>query len=181
MNSPPISSSTSSPPELSAWLKPRSRWLVWPALILAMLFSFGAGAGLALNNASAETRTEFVELKAKREQKTESKKVARTWKVTIEPSGKRTEEGAERELTKAETVTAETSLSTARTTVTELTKPGWRVGVQAGATWKEPALQLTGPLVIGVSVEARLARTPVSVGAWGSTFGAAGASLSVEF
>lgn len=59
--------------------------------------------------------------------------------------------------------------------------PAWRVSLQVGAAvGREPALQLSGPLVLGASVERRLAG-PFSIGAWGSTAGAGGLSVSGEF
>ena len=65
-----------------------------------------------------------------------------------------------------------------KTSVTTL-RPDWRVGVQVGAALK-PALVITGPLVIGASVERRIVGG-VSAGLWGNTVGAGGASVSVEF
>ena len=61
--------------------------------------------------------------------------------------------------------------------VTQL--PGWRVGLQAGASLRDPLLPLAGPLVLGVAVERRIVGG-VSLGAWANTVGAAGASVSLE-
>jgi hypothetical protein len=58
-------------------------------------------------------------------------------------------------------------------------QPDWRVGVQVGAGLK-PAVVITGPLVLGASVERRIIGG-VSVGVWANTVGAAGASVSLEF
>lgn len=59
-------------------------------------------------------------------------------------------------------------------------RPDWRVGLQVGASLRPPALPITGPLVIGVSVERRIL-SGVSAGLWANTVGAGGASVSVEF
>lgn len=67
---------------------------------------------------------------------------------------------------------------TEKTSVTTL-RPDWRVGVQIGAALK-PALVITGPLVLGASVERRIVGG-VSAGLWGNTVGAGGASVSLEF
>lgn len=58
-------------------------------------------------------------------------------------------------------------------------QPDWRIGVQVGAALK-PAMVITGPLVIGASVERRILGG-VSAGLWANTVGAGGASISVEF
>lgn len=164
-------------PEVSAWLKPRSRWLTWPVLLLGFAAAFGAGA--VLGPERVEVRTELVEVVRKVQVKAKTKEVVRYVKITTLPDGTKTEERSEREALKVDTTTRTDSSSSSASSRSML--PSWRVGLQAGATWREPALQLAGPLVIGVSVEARLAKTPVSVGAWGSTYGAAGGSVSVEF
>lgn len=59
-------------------------------------------------------------------------------------------------------------------------RPDWRIGAQVGASLHAPALVITGPLVLGVTVERRIIGG-VSAGLWANTVGAAGASLSVEF
>lgn len=60
-------------------------------------------------------------------------------------------------------------------------RPDWRVSLQVGASLRPPALPITGPLVLGAAVEARVAKTPVWIGAWGNTVGAAGGQVSLEF
>lgn len=60
-------------------------------------------------------------------------------------------------------------------------RPDWRVGLLVGATWKEPALKLGDtPLVLGATFERRIIG-PFSLGAWGTTQGAAGIIASGEF
>lgn len=59
-------------------------------------------------------------------------------------------------------------------------QPDWRVHLLAGVTMQDPALRLTGPLVLGVQVDRRIAGG-MSFGVWGNTFGAAGVALSLEF
>ena len=59
-------------------------------------------------------------------------------------------------------------------------RPDWRASVLVGASMREPALVITGPLVIGVQVERRIVGG-VSLGVWANTVGAAGASGSIEF
>lgn len=56
----------------------------------------------------------------------------------------------------------------------------WRIGVQVGASLVAPKLPITGPLVIGASIERRIIGG-VSAGLWANTVGAGGASVSVEF
>ena len=63
---------------------------------------------------------------------------------------------------------------------TSTLRPDWRVGVLAGASFREPLVPIAGPLVLGASVERRIAGG-LSAGAWVSTVGAAGASVSLEF
>ena len=63
---------------------------------------------------------------------------------------------------------------------TTTVRPDWRVGALVGASLKEPALPLSGNLVLGVQVERRIIGG-VSVGAWANTVGAAGGVVSVEF
>lgn len=59
-------------------------------------------------------------------------------------------------------------------------RPDWRIGALVGASLREPALPLSGNLVLGVQVERRVVGG-VSVGAWANTVGAAGGVVSVEF
>jgi hypothetical protein len=59
-------------------------------------------------------------------------------------------------------------------------RPQWRVGVDVGASLREPLVPLYGPVVVGARVERWIAG-PVWLGAWASTSGAAGVSVSGEF
>lgn len=79
-----------------------------------------------------------------------------------------------------ETKTDASSATAGQTQRVTTVRPDWRVGVLAGASLREPAVVLTGPLVIGASVERRIAGG-LSLGVWANTVGAAGASLSMEF
>lgn len=69
-----------------------------------------------------------------------------------------------------------------RTTTVELhtvtpVRPRWSVSLMPGAQlFGSKAVTLYGPLVLGASVERRIAG-PVSIGLWGSTSGAAGITL----
>jgi len=90
-----------------------------------------------------------------------------TTAATVTETTKRTEEHAgQREVEKV--------------TITTL-RPSWSIGLLVGATWKEPALPIAGPLVLGATVDLRLGQTPFSVGAWGTTQGAFGAIGRAEF
>lgn len=73
-----------------------------------------------------------------------------------------------------------TDSSTGTSSRTVTAQPAWRVALQAGASMREPAIPLTGPLVLGVQVEHRIAGG-VSAGVWANTVGAAGVVLSAEF
>lgn len=95
-------------------------------------------------------------------------------------------EGARTDSTSSETArrteerAGESSREKSSVTITTL-RPSWSVGVLVGATWKEPALPVAGPLVLGATAEIRLAQTPFLLGVWGTTQGALGASLRGEF
>lgn len=81
----------------------------------------------------------------------------------------------------ADQLTTKRTTDTARERVTTVTlRPDWRVGLQVGASLVTPALPITGPLVLGASVERRIVGG-VSAGLWANTVGAGGASVSVEF
>lgn len=59
-------------------------------------------------------------------------------------------------------------------------RPQWRLGVDVGASLREPLVPIAGPLVLGARAEYRVAG-PVWVGVWASTQGAAGVVATVEW
>jgi hypothetical protein len=59
-------------------------------------------------------------------------------------------------------------------------RPDWRVSAGVGASLVAPALPIYGPIVINAGVERRIVGG-LSAGLWGSTVGAAGVSISLEF
>lgn len=95
-----------------------------------------------------------------------------------------TEQSGEREgALSAATGTEQSNRSQSAETVKDIStvsRPDWRIGAQVGASLREPALVITGPLVLGVTVERRIIGG-VSAGLWANTVGAGGASVSVEF
>lgn len=77
--------------------------------------------------------------------------------------------------------TAKRSEAAEGSTVKTVTlRPEWRISGQVGASLVTPALPITGPLVVGVSVERRIIGG-VSAGLWGNTVGAGGIVVSGEF
>lgn len=112
--------------------------------------------------------------------KTETKIVFRDRIVT--PDGTVTERSVERSTSREDSKRdLERTGETERRTETVTTaRPGWRVGVLAGASLQPPAVPLAGPLVLGVQVERRITGG-LSAGAWANTSGAAGAIVSLEF
>lgn len=59
-------------------------------------------------------------------------------------------------------------------------RPDWRVSAGVGASIVQPALPVYGPLVMQAEVDRRIVGG-LSVGVWGSTVGAAGVAVSLEF
>lgn len=59
-------------------------------------------------------------------------------------------------------------------------RPDWRIAVLVGASFQTPALQIAGPLVLGFEVDRRLVGG-LYIGLWGTTYGAGGASIGLEF
>ncbi|MBL8911636.1 MAG: hypothetical protein JNM17_13165 [Archangium sp.] len=162
----------------------------WRVVLVALVVGVGgAFTGFATGrlNALEETSEQVAVVVRTRE------KVVERWhkgkdrivysEVVRSPDGTVTEKRSERETTKEEggrelERQAEKTEESKKTTVS---RPDWRVGVLVGATWKEPALRLGDtPLVIGVTAERRIIG-PFSVGAWGTTQGAAGLSVAGEF
>ena len=158
--------------------QPASRWFIYPLLVL--VFAAGAAVGHFLAPPEPEVRTEFVQLNARQVKQQKAKEVIRYVKIATLPDGTKTEERSEREVTKTDTATNETSSTTALT-ISRPSSKSWRVGLLVGATWKEPALTLVGPLVLGATFEARLGQSPCSVGAWATTQGALGVTGACEF
>lgn len=78
---------------------------------------------------------------------------------------------------------SEIEIQTKRETkTTTVNRPYWRVGLQVGASFVPPPVKLgETPLVLGLTVDVRLGKTPFFVGGWGGTYGSAGLSVSGEF
>lgn len=166
------------------------------ALSLVLVALVALCAGLAAGRFTAplktETKIEFRELAV--EDITRGFTFARTVEVTrwrnvtttITDAGTvvvdRTVEREGSSTAGTETETSKrTSDSTGSSVVTVTARPSWRISAQVGASLVTPKLPIAGPLVVGASVEARLAQTPFSVGLWGNTVGAGGVVLSGEF
>jgi hypothetical protein len=60
------------------------------------------------------------------------------------------------------------------------TQPQWRVGVDVGASLRDPIVPIYGPVVVGARVDRWIAG-PVWIGAWASTAGAAGVGVAMEW
>lgn len=157
---------------------PAPRWAVYPLLVL--IAGVGFSAGHFLGPERVETKTEIVTVQHEVKVQARAREVVRYVEKVTQPNGTITERSSEREVSKVDTTTKSDASSSATTERKVELRPDWRVGILAGATWKEPALTIAGPLVLGVQVERRIIGG-VSLGAWGSTQGAAGASVSIEF
>lgn len=164
--------------------RPVPWWGRWIVIVLLALAAFAVGRAttpIADEQIAVITVTRERVIEKWRAQKD---RIVYTEKTTTTPDGTVTAEKRSEKETERNEAQRETQRDTDQKSITVRDveqRPNWRVGVQAGASLREPSIPITGPLVIGVSVEARLARTPVSVGVWGNTVGAAGASISVEF
>lgn len=162
------------------------------AFVVAIVaFSVGAFFAGRASAPEPETKVEFKSLlvedltRGLDTKKARSRIVQRNVVTTTTDAGtvtvdKTTEHETDSELTTL-TETSNKSVDTSNKISIASTQANWRVGVQAGASLREPSLVIAGPLVIGASVEARIAKTPMSVGLWANTVGAGGVSLSVEF
>ena len=168
---------------------PASRWLVWPALAAALVAAFGAGRWFDPPTI-AETRVElrFVTKEVVRWKARASKDTyeRRTPVVVATPDGgiaianvvelsTRETNSIEGELKRDQTRESKQELKAGA----DLSR--YRLGLQLGASWREPAISIAGPLVVGASAEARIGNLPMWLGAWGGTYGAGGVSLSGEF
>lgn len=172
---------------LDRLLQPLPAWRV--ALVAVAVAGAAGFTGFAIGrlNALEEVEEHALVLTVTREKTVERWHRAKDRIVYVEkttsPDGTVLEKRSERETERAELARDverrdERRDETARVTTS---RPDWRVGVLAGATWKEPALKLGDtPLVLGVQVERRLIG-PFSLGVWGSTQGAAGVSVTGEF
>lgn len=170
-------------PPISAWLKPRSRWVAWPLLILALVASFGAGGVVALQFGPqrVEERTEFIEVKRKERKKVKTQDVKTYVKIVKLPDGTETTERSTIALTKVDTTEKLETMTRAATETITTNKPNWRLGVLIGAQLVgQPALPIAGPLVLGATGEVRLGGSPFFLGAWGTTAGTVGISGTAE-
>jgi hypothetical protein len=163
--------------EIPRLLRGAPRWLVWPAILLALVAEFSAGR---FSGPAIETEhTEYLEVVKVKWKTTKARDVVRYIERSTSPDGTKLEKISERIATKTDTALQEDrSVADVRTKTAE-NLPAWRLGILAGGTWKEPALRLAGPLVVGAVVEHRLIGG-VSLGAWGTTQGVLGVSASLE-
>ena len=105
----------------------------------------------------------------------------------ITKEGTVTERIVERTTTKEDTTkkddTATSHEGTADTSHVSIVtlRPSWRVGILAGGSFQQPLLPISGPLVLGVTAEYRIAGG-LWVGLWTlPQHGAVGASVGFEF
>jgi hypothetical protein len=165
--------------EVSDRLKaPASRWVLYPVLLVSLVAAFSAGRFSAPER--VEERVEYrTELRTVTVQAKARERVVYREKVTT-PDGTVTEKTSLRDVSKVDTTTKAAASTTAvQERKTEL-RADWRVGAQIGASMQKPALVITGPLVLGVTVERRVVGG-LSAGLWANTVGAGGAIISVEF
>jgi hypothetical protein len=168
------------------WLEPLPAWRV--ALVALVVAGAAGFTGFAAGrlNALEQVEEHALVLTVTREKTVERWRKAKDRIVYVErttsPDGTTVEKRSERETERAELArdTEHRTDTRAETSKVTTSRPDWRVGVLAGAAWTPPALTIAGPLVLGVQVERRIIG-PVSLGAWGSTQGAAGLSVSGEF
>lgn len=167
----------------------RQRIAIALGAVLALVGAFSVGRFTAPRE--VETRVEWRDLSTQELTKgmnftrVVTRVVRRDVVTTITDAGTTiTDRSIEREgddTAARETETAKRTDSSEGVQVRTVTvQPAWRVALQAGASLREPAIPLTGPLVLGVQVEHRIAGG-VSAGVWANTVGAAGVSLSAEF
>lgn len=156
------------------------------ACLLVALAAFSAGRFSA--PLEVEERVRFIE--TERSQRSRSEEKDRRQQKVVYVDRVITKEGEVREKIveklvmvdaskvdeKASTERQAEALNEKKTTL----QPDWRIAAQVGASLKEPALPIAGPLVIGVQAERRIAGG-FSGGLWVNTSGAAGVVLSVEF
>lgn len=175
-------------------LTPLPTWTKWVALPLLVLACLAAGYSAGHLSAPVETVTQ-TEIKVVTREKVVEKIVdrwheAKTRIVYTEKTSKPDGSIVEKTSTKEDSVadaSRDDSKVTDKSTENEqksskqvVNRPDWRVGVLAGAALQTPAIQITGPLVLGVQVERRIVGG-ISLGIWGVSSGAGGLSLSLEF
>lgn len=117
------------------------------------------------------------------EKKAETKIVYRDRVITkdriVEHEVERSDTGTDTTI-KGETLSTREGETVHETTKTVTLRSDWRVSLLAGASLRPPLLTIAGPLVLGFEIDRRVIGG-ISVGVWLNTYGAAGASLSVEF
>lgn len=156
----------------------RWRWLAFWGVIVVVAF----GAGRVSIPAEVERVTD-IQIRTVTKTVTQ-RQAARVVYVDryVSPDGAVSERREERT---QETSKVEAEAQTDQRTKTKeivKTQPNWAVGVLAGATWKEPALRLGDtPLVLGATVDFRIPNTSVWAGVWGTTQGAGGLGVKLEF
>ncbi len=181
-----MSDEAPSPPPSPGWLlQPRSRWLVWPVLVVALAAAFGlgtlAGPERVEEKWSVITTVRKVEVKAKQRQRNTYTK------VVILPDGTKTTERSTAEALRVDSTTRIDSTVADVREKTTTSRPDWRVGILLGAAFQPSPLQLQP--AVGAYGERRIIG-PASLGLWGIVEipaagalprGAAGLSVSGEF
>lgn len=166
------------------------RWASWLAVALLVVAAYSAGRFTAPERVDERTLVRVVTREREVEKRVEVTAKVETRIVyrdrIVQPDGTR----VEREVERSGAVT-ETAAAHEREVVREVEKrvevervvtvrPDWRVSITAGASLREPALPLAGPLVLGAQVDRRIAGG-FSVGVWASTQGAFGGAASLDF
>lgn len=166
-----------------------------PVPVLVVLLLLVGAVGLSIGRFTApvkvETKTEFKSLSTEELTKgmnftrVVTRTVRRDVTTTITDAGtvivdKSTEHEGDDTKKSEDTGVKKTNAvaSTAQTATT--VRPDWRVAAQVGMSIQEPAIPITGKLVIGVQAERRIAGG-LSAGIWANSVGAGGAVISLEF
>lgn len=170
------------------------RWVPWLAVVLVGVAAFSAGRFSAPREVEerveyrTEWKTKTVEVVKWRTAKSVASKTTTTPVLLAAPDGgvvlaaTTTIETREHETgSGGSESTSEANRNSSGETQRKVTQqPDWRIGAQVGASLRDPLLPIAGPLVFGVTVDRRISGG-VSAGLWGSTVGAAGVGVSVEF
>lgn len=166
----------------SQLLKQPPRWLVWLLVVLAIAAAYGTGRLTATVEVEERVEVKFIDHYVSNDHT--KKAVVRTVYIEkLTTDAGMLEKTSIKEEEKTDTtklVKRDTENTSSSSRVTTVPLPNWRIGVLVGATWKEPALPVAGPLVLGVHAERRIVG-PISAGAWGTTQGAVGVSVTGEF